>query len=303
MNETTNQGVREFTQFFSQSGSYRSVLLLAIAVVVAYWVSQIVAMAFIKAAQLIAVRADNSPDETKLIRLRRVETYLSITVALMRALIVAVTAYVVWRLLSPGGNETIAAIGASALFVVLASGTIGSILKDVTAGATMIIERWFTIGDYIKIEPFAHVSGVVERATLRSTKLRALNGEEIWVHNQYIQAVRVTPRGVRTVAVDIFVKDKTKAHEEINKIISTLPIGPTLLAKKPKITITEKWATNLWRITVVGQTLPGREWLIENYFVDALEELDDTLMAQKPIVRIADPVAEKRFKRAVRIKK
>ncbi len=113
----------------------------------------------------------------------------------------------------------------------------------------------------------------------------------------------MTPRGVRTIAVDIFVSDSEKATREVQKIIDTMPTGATMLAKKLTITSTEKWADSLWRITVRGQTPPGREWLIDQYFVDALEELDESLMVQKPITRNADPVAEKRFRRAVRVKK
>jgi small-conductance mechanosensitive channel len=301
MNTATE--VKTFLHQIADGGTYGSIVILVVAIVIAYWLSRSIGQLFIKIAQLIAVRADSSSNDERTIQLRKVETYLSITVALLRAVMVALIAYAVWRLLDPGGSELIATIGASTLFIVLASGTIGALLKDVMNGANMIIEGWFTIGDFIKIEPFSEMAGVVERATLRSTRLRGLNGEIIWVHNQYIQGVRVTPRGVRTIAVDIFVSDQEKATHEIRGIIDTMPLGPTMLAKKPAITATDQWADQLWRITVTGQTLPGREWLIDQYFIDALEELDDSLMVQKPITRNADPVAEKKFQRAVRVKK
>lgn len=85
-------------------------------------------------------------------------------------------------------------------------------LRDLTAGTAMIAEQWFNVGDYIRVEPFIDVGGVVERATLRSTKLRSLNGEIIWLHNQHIHGIKVTPRGIRTMAVDIFVNDEKKRH-------------------------------------------------------------------------------------------
>ncbi len=170
MNTTTE--VKTFLHQLADGSSYGSIVILIVAIVAAYWLSRIIGQLFIKVAQLIAVRADSSSSDERTIQLRKVETYLSITVALLRAVVVAVIAYAVWRLLNPGGSELIATIGASTLFIVLASGTIGALLKDVMIGANMIIEGWFTIGDYIKIEPFGDVSGVVERATLRSTKLR-----------------------------------------------------------------------------------------------------------------------------------
>jgi hypothetical protein len=116
------------------------------------------------------------------------------------------------------GGSGAAAIGASAFFVVIAGQTLGTLLRDITAGATMIIERWFHVGDYIKIEPFWDVKGVVERFTLRSTRIRSLSGEIIIVHNQKIDAVHVTPNGVRTMAVEIFVKDKQKGEALVHHI-------------------------------------------------------------------------------------
>ena len=201
----------------------------------------------------------------------------------------------------------IAAIGAGTVFVVIAGQTIGLILRDLTTGSVMITEGWYKIGDFVKIEPFADVSGVVEQFNLRSTKLRALNGEIIWVHNQQVMAAHVTPKGVRTLAVDVFVRDKEKGLESIKKIISAIPKGKTMLAKPLKITETEEWGENRWRITVVGQTAPGREWLIEKFFVEAVLDLDDgkvgkdKLIALPPMPRYADEAANRHFKRAVRV--
>jgi len=172
----------------------------------------------------------------------------------------------------------------------------------------MIAENWYKIGDFIKVEPFMDVAGVVERFTLRSTKLRALNGEIIWIHNQQIMAAHVTPNGVRTIAVDVFVRDKNLGTELLNKIISAIPKGRTMLAKPLRITNTEQWGESRWRITVTGQTAPGREWLIENFFVEAVKELDEgkkpseKLLALPPMPRNADETANQHFKRAVRVK-
>lgn len=285
----------------------RSLVIFVIAVIVAYWLSNFVAKGLVKLAQFIAVRSDNATSDEHVFRLRRVETYLSVAIALVRALIVATVAYVAWRALSEGSSSA-AAIGASAFVIVIAGATVGMILRDITAGVVMIIERWYHVGDYISIEPFMNVSGVVERMTLRSTKLRSLTGEIVWLHNQHIQAVKVTPRGLRTIAVDIFVNNQRIGETMIKKAIETLPTGTMKVAKKPEITAAEQWGEKLWLFTVVAETPPGREWLMENYFVDSLKELDERRKGPKtfirpPIVRFADPAAEKSFKRAVRMSK
>lgn len=310
MQEQFNGFIRDIVTFFSEPGSYRSILLLVISIILVYWISHFIAKGIIKIAQVVATHTDNESDEERFIRLRQIETYLSVTVALVRVGLVCVVGYIAWAIFMPAdATSSIAAIGAGTVFVVIAGQTVGILLRDVTAGATMIIEKWFNVGDYIKIEPFGDVSGIVERFTLRSTRIRSLSGEIIWIHNQQISAVQVTPRGVRTLAVDVFVRDKVKGEKIIQKIINTVPTGGTMLARPLRIKDVERWDDDLWRITIVGETPPEREWLIENYFVHALKEVDEDkkkaerIFIHEPIARYADPEAERRFKRAVRLRK
>lgn len=300
--------ITETSDFIGKPNAMRSLLILVIAIIVAYWLSNFVAKGLVRLAQFIAVRSDNATTDERNFRLRRVETYLSVAVALVRALIVATVAYVAWRTLSDGASPSAAAIGASAFVIVIAGATIGMILRDITAGVVMIVERWYHVGDYISVEPFINVSGVVERMTLRSTKLRSLNGEVVWMHNQHMQAVKVTPYGLRTIAVDVFVNNQRVGETLIKKAIETVPVGTMKVAKKPQIATTEQWGDKLWLFTVVAETPPGREWLMENYFVDSLKELDERRNGPKtfirpPIVRFADAAAERSFKRAVRMQR
>lgn len=300
---------REFQQFLSEPNAYRSVLLLVATIVITYWLSHFLARGIIRIGQAVAKRTDNESDDERFVRLRQVETYLSVTVAIVRVVAVAVVAYIAWRIISPTANSSLAAIGAGTIFIVVAGQTLGIVLRDVTAGSVMIAERWFNVGDFIKIQPFLDVSGVVEELTLRSTRLRSLSGEVIWIHNQQIHGVHVTPRGVRTIAVDIFVRDRVRGEQAIGKIINTVPTGTMMMARPLRIKYAERWDDELWRITVVGETPPGREWLVEKYFVNALMEIDEDkkrserLIVHEPIARYADSIADSRFKRAVRVNK
>ncbi len=301
---------QDIVEFFSQPNAYRSVLILFACIIGAYLFSKLFADAIIKIAQKVSVRSDIESNEEKLIRLRQVETYLSVSVAVVRAVVVAVAAYVAWIFLSPSSSSGAAAIGASAFFIVFAGQTLGMVLRDITSGAIMIIEQWFNVGDFVKIEPFIDVSGVVERLTLRSTKLRSLNGEVVWVHNQQIQAAHVTPRGVRTLAVDVFVRDKDKGLSVLKELAKAVPVSSTMLTQPLKVQKPAEWGGGLWNITVTGQTVPGREWLIESFFANAIKEVDsgvrnkiNRVFVYEPIVRYADPIAEKKFKRAIRTHK
>lgn len=303
----------ELRRLVGEPNALRSVLILIASLILAYWLSHFLARAIIKIAQNVGRKSDNESNDARVVRLRQTETYLSITTAIVRVLVVVVVGYIAWRLLSPfaqnsGTANGFAAIGAGTFFIVIAGQTLGIILRDLTAGSIMITEGWYKIGDFITVDPYWELSGVVERFTLRSTRIRSLNGEIVWIHNQNITGVRVTPKGVRTLAVDVFVRDKDKGTAAIKKIISAIPKGKTMLARPLRITRTEEWGENRWRITVVGQTAPGREWLIEKFFVQAVTDLDegkigaDKLLALPPMPRYADEAADRHFKRAVRVK-
>ncbi len=280
------------------------ILLLSIAA--AFLLSKLVAWLIIKIAHIIAYRSDTAPSMGRKLQLRRIETYLSVAIAAVRVVIVGTVAFYAWQLFSPTASLTTATIGASAFFIVIAGGTLGIILRDITGGASMIIERWFDVGDFVQFEPFLDVNGVVERMTLRSTKIRNLSGEVVWVHNQYIQGAKVTPNGLRTFAVDIFVNNQKVGQRLIEKVLATIPVDAMTVAVKPKIVRTEQWGEHLWLMTVVAQTPPGREWIVEEYLVESLKELDgkrkgSKTLVRQPLARFADPEAEKSFRRAIQL--
>lgn len=303
----------ELVQFFGEPNAFRSVLLLIASMLGAYFLSKFLANGIIKLAQVVALRSERTTDEQRNLHYRQLETYLSIAIAVMRVLIVVVVGYLMWRVLSPyaSGSQTsngLAAIGAGTIFVVVAGQTIGILLRDITAGSIMITEGWFHVGDYVKLEPFWELAGVVERFTLRSTRIRALNGEIIWVNNQSITGARVTPRGVRTIAVEVFVRDEEKGRAAVQKVMRAMPRGKTMLPRPLKIETMEKWTDESWHMTVVGQTPPGREWLVEEYFLEEIKSIDDKkkkksdrILARPPMVHMADSIATKRFMRAVRV--
>jgi len=230
--------------------------------------------------------------------MRRAETMLGIVAAITRVALAGLVLYSAWRALMPS-TASYALISASAFLAIVAGSMLTPILRDVTLGTMMIAERWYNVGDHIVVEPFAGVSGVVEQVTPRSTKLRSLTGEAIWLHNQSIAGVRVTSRGVRTMALDVFVNDPEAGKKAIEKAIRTLPTGPTMLARQLKINDSEQMGDGLWRITAIGQTAPGREWLIEDFAIKAINKYGGSSIVHGPIARYADATAERRFRRSV----
>ncbi|MDB5160058.1 MAG: mechanosensitive ion channel MscS, small conductance mechanosensitive channel [Candidatus Saccharibacteria bacterium] len=278
-----------------------AIITLVICVAIGLVLGRIVAFFLRKAVATIGARADKSQNLPTVNRYRRYETYLVLSIALIRVFLVLLSLYFWWLLEHPNEPPT-ALIGASAILLILVSTSLGPILRDIVAGGSMMIEQWYGVGDHIKIVPF-DIQGVVDRVTLRSTRIRELNGEITWVNNQYIQGVRITPKGIRTIALELFVTNLEKGEALIQKANDRLPSGPLLMVSELRITEEVKVGEQLWHITAIGDTAPGREWLIEKAAVDVIKEMDEKsknpIIAHGPLARYADNEAEKKFKRTI----
>jgi hypothetical protein len=167
----------------------------------------------------------------------------------------------------------------------------------------MMAEHWFGVGDLITVVPFPDIQGVVERITLRSTRIRGLNGEVIWIANQNIQGVRIAQKGVWSMAIELFVTDPKAAERLIDNTNALLPTGPSLVATRLGILSCDRRSKDLWHITAVGETAPGREWLLQTTAIDLLKKLDEKskypVLITDPVARYADNDTERQFARAV----
>jgi moderate conductance mechanosensitive channel len=288
--------------FGQDSVFLRLVLASVVALVVAYLINRCAKRLLPHIAELITnwIATNKKPGD-KLLQVRRTETFLNLIASVSHILVVGLCLYIAWKLVNPT-TAPLAIIGAGTFFFVIGAATVGPLLRDVTSGVLMVTERWYDIGDHIVVDPFWDLSGVVEKINLRSTKLRTINGEVVWIHNQNIQAVRVTPRGVRTISIDAFVSDLERGRKLINDVLQTMPVGPAMIAT-PLVIREEEQLGSVWRITAIGQTSPGREWLIEDFAVKAITQADEkhknSLIVHGPIVRYTDAAAEKRFLRSM----
>lgn len=256
-----------------------------------------------RASRRFGKRADSSSNLNTVNRFRRLETWTILSIAIMRVLFVVLGLYFWWVFTHPN-NQPSGLIGASALFAVILGGVFSPLLRDFAFGGGMMAEHWFGVGDLITIEPFTNIQGVVERITLRSTRIRGLNGEVIWLANQNIAGVRIAQKGVWTMAVELFVTDPEKAEDLIEDVNDLLPTGPSLVVSPLRVMTTDKRSDKLWHITAVGETAPGREWLMERTALDLLKKLDEKskkpVLVTDPIARFADNDTERQFARAVK---
>lgn len=278
-----------------------SIVVLVSALIISSVLGRVIAALLRRTTKILSKRADKTKDLATVNRLRRFETLIVLSIALIRTLLVILALYFWWVYVHPHQRPT-ALIGASALFALILGGVLSPLLRDMAYGSVMMAEHWFGVGDHVTLEPFT-LQGVVERVTLRSTRIRSLNGDVIWVNNQNISAARVSPKSIQTMAIELFVSDLERGLTLVEDANQLLPRGSLLVVNPLSVMTQSKVGNKLWHITAIGETAPERHWLLDELAIKVIQELDEKhktpILIQAPIARSADNDAERRFARTI----
>lgn len=281
----------------------KSLLTLIACLLGAALVSNVISRILRRCSQMLRKRSRDSKNRNTAARLRRIETWVVLSIAVIKFVVFVLAVYVWWVLVHPSGSKPTILIGASAFIAIIIGGVVGPLLRDFAFGSGMMAEQWYAVGDLVSIEPFSDMRGVVERITLRSTRIRGLNGEVIWIANQSIAAVRVARKGVSTVAIELFVTDVSKAYTLVDEVNNLLPTGHALVAEKLQIVHESERSGGIWHVTALGETAPGREWILQETALALLKKLDEahkkSILVAEPVARFADSETERGFELAV----
>jgi small conductance mechanosensitive channel len=271
-------------------------------VVIAYALAWVVSRVSKRLAERIVRRYEAKNVDPKgastgvIISLKRHETFVSLVQTTVRYLAyVLATLFAIAQLSGVRGSGAIA--GAS-LLVLLVGFAAQRFLIDILSGIFMQFEGWFAIGDSIVIEP-SGVAGIVEETSLRATKLRSLTGDVIFVNNSQISAVRVLPRGVRQVSIDLVVRDESEGRRLFEDAARVMPVGPTQFVRLPWIEAVDRLDDELVLLHGRAAVAPGREWLADGFLVNVMRErASEGLIVHGPVVFEIDDVANRRYARA-----
>ena len=198
-----------------------------------------------------------------------------------------------------GGFDRLATIAGASFLLVTLGFALQRVLVDLVAGLMMFVEGWYSVGDTIVAFAGTEVQGVVEDVSLRRTRLRALSGEVIQLHNAQISSVRVLPGGVKELSIELFVSKRDAAERLVGDLVPLLPGGPTTFIERPWIESVEELSHALTRMTMRTTVAPGREWLVEGFFADLLREKAPAgLIVHGPVTLAIDERANRSFARA-----
>src|SRR2546421_3207028 len=225
-----------------------------------------------------AVHGEDAPADA-VARLQQRETAASLTQTSVRYLAFGLA--LVLSIIVLSGVRHADTIAGGAFIAIVVGFAVQRVLWDIIAGLLMFFENWFEVGDLISIEPWS-LQGVVEEVSLRSVKLRSVHGEIIHVQNSQVLAVRLIPRGVRDVEIELFVSDLEAGERLVERLSRIVPVGPTQFIRAPQVVETEKLDDDLYRITATASVAPGREGLAEDLLPTLARERSDRLILPRP---------------------
>src|SRR5436190_13639271 len=275
------------------SGRYDRLIWGAAAIVVAFALSRVL-------RRVVARLEARHPDEEReLARLRRGETALALVataipyVAAIAVIIIAASAFL---------PRTVATLGGSALVLVLVGFGAQRFLMDVIAGALIAFERWYGIGDFVRLEP-AQVNGIVEQFGLRTTVIRSLNGDRTYVPNSQIISATRSPRGYRRYSIELLSSDPEDARRAIEAVGRRAPVGQARFLRPPHVVEERELGEGTWLVRAAADVAPTMEWLAEGLLVGALRaQLANESLLADPIVYTLDEGTLSRYERRVLVR-
>lgn len=168
-------------------------------------------------------------------------------------------------------------------------------VKDLFAGISVLAEDQYGVGDVID---FGESSGVVESITLKSTRVRALDGTLWHIPNGEISRVANKTQGWSRAILDVSVSYSSDIEDVIDKIQKILddfsndPKVSSKLVSSPEIWGVENLGDSSVDIRIAIKVLPGEHWQLMRDLRLILKQRFDSLGIEIPFPQLKIWTAE-----------
>ncbi len=180
--------------------------------------------------------------------------------------------------------------GATVLAAVVGFGA-QSFLRDIIAGFSIVFEGQYSVGDFVTVEP-TKASGIVEEFGLRTTKIRALSGEVIFVPNGALTGVTNYVSGQQRYTLEVLLRD----GEAADRVAKALREAPELYVRGPRLAAREEVEDGV-RLRILAGTLPSMNWLVEENLVGRIKAAaGEESLAAEPLIYAVDRANLKRIR-------
>jgi small-conductance mechanosensitive channel len=191
---------------------------------------------------------------------QRIEALSSVLRSVMSFTIMAVAAVMILGELGVELGPLIA--GAGIIGVALGFGS-QSLVRDFLSGIFILVEDQFGIGDIVNLD--GTTSGVVEAVSLRTTRLRAVDGTVWHVPNGEIRRVGNMSQHWSRALLDIevaYATDLTRAQEVIRDVAHAVWDEDAHVLEEPEVWGVEELGANGVVIRLVVKTTPSEQYRV-----------------------------------------
>jgi len=228
-------------------------------------------------------------DAEAIARIKRQDTAITLIRNVLRYVTFAFVALFILSIFI--GNPIPATAGAGLVVAIVGFGA-QSFLRDMIAGLSILFEGQYSVGDFIEVEP-TKASGIVEEFGLRTTKIRALSGEIIYVPNGTMQSVRNYVSGQERFNVEVQVSD----HAAAERVVNSLDESSELFLTPPRLVDRQEAPDGRIRLRVLAGVLPSMAWLVEENLTERVKAAaGEEALAADPLVYKVDQTSLQRIR-------
>lgn len=261
-------------------------LLVAVAVLIGGVIVQRVVARTLRGAYWRRVdRAAAARGIEELTRMKRQKTLVTLLESLVRygvygaALVIAIG-------IVTGGRAT--GVFSASLIVVLVGFGLQRLLGDVVAGALLLFEGHFAVGDVITVHGH-DVTGTVEEFSLRTTALRTLGGDRIVVMNGGISTFTRWSYGQREYRIELLASG-AGAIEQVADVFAREDIGVDgLWVRPPRVARSAMRDGDVAWIVGSAVVAPAQEVLVTRLVALLEVELGDRLVGPVTALPLYQP--------------
>jgi hypothetical protein len=238
-----------------------TVLVLVLLFVLAVVTERIVIRLLRRAYWRRVERAEAARGVAELSRVKRQKTLVTLLESLVRYGVYGAFVVVLLGVLTDG--RATAVFGAS--IVVLVGFGLQRLLGDVVAGALLLFEGHFAVGDVVTVHQH-NVTGIVEEFSLRTTALRTLGGDRVTMMNGAMLSFTRWSYGQREFRLECIVRGDDAGAVVERTCALEAGHETSLWVREPAVAAIEPIgddAAGLRRVLVTAVVAPGQEALVE----------------------------------------
>lgn len=262
---------------------WKSVLVVAV-LIVAVIVNRSIARVLRRAHRQREERAIDVTGVEELARLQRQRTLVTLLESFVRYTVYGAALVAMVNVAFPDF------VGTTVVSVsVLLAFALQRFLGDVIAGALLIFEGQFAVGDVITVHTH-NVTGTVERVGLRTTTLRTPSDERVVILNGVMNSITRWPHGQREYRFELLVRGASAA-EHASRIVAREAGAPgSLWVHPPALEIVEQFPDDdIVRLRAHTTIHPEHEHLVQRLATVIEAELDeDSLIGDALVLPLSE---------------